>query len=422
MTDTGVKLEGFFRENYGRVLASLTRYLGGANMDLAEDSVQEAMIRAMRVWPLRGPPRDPAAWLYTAARNHALDVCRRDARYRELLTRVVHESEDHVMPAEISESELDDDRLAMIFLCCHPELESSARTALTLRSVCGLGTREIARAFLSKEAAVAQRIVRAKNKIAAAKLNLGMPPAEELPERLTAVLDVLYLVFNEGYSHREATGPRPALTDEALRLINILRAHPAGNRPDAAALHALMLLQSSRLKARLDDSGVPVPLEEQDRSLWDPARVNAGLTLMLEAGRGRLMSEYHLLAGIAACHATSRSHASTDWARIASLYELLLRERPAFTVRVNHAVAVSMRDGPDAGLALLESLEAGNEPGNRTGKEVGNDHLLPAARGEMLRRANRPAQAAGEYARAARLAPDEGERRLFERRVRQCES
>lgn len=368
-------VEHFFRHEYGRILGRLVRLLGREHFELAEESVQEALVKALRAWPLRGLPDDPAAWLLAVAKNHALDACRRSARFRERLpdlTRVPESSTD--------------DAVEMMFLCCHPALDRPDQVALTLHAVGGFGAAEIARAFFLPETTLAQRLVRAKKRIADTPFP---PPASD---SLPAVLDVLYLMFNEGYTFRDGEELlREDIVNEAIRLASLLPDEPAVH-----ALSALMQFQASRLAARLDGKGAAVPLEEQDRSRWDSARIQAGLR-HLDRARGSEITEFHLLAGIASCHATDR-----DWARIVSFYDELVARNPSFILRLNRAVAVSLHEGPAAGLRLLDEFDVGN-------------YRLATARADCYRRLGRKEEARNEYARAAALCTNGPERRYLER-------
>lgn len=389
---------------------AITRWLGPAQLDLAEDAVQDALAAAVRTWPLRGVPRDPTAWLVRAARNAALDHIRRSERLAAKAA--VLAAEAAVVERDAGDGDLlvqVDDQLALMLLCCDPVLRRPEQVALTLKAVAGFGTDEIARAFLVPVPTMAQRIVRAKRRLreqAIAPLDPGAAAG-----RVSAVLDVVYLIFNEGYSYGPGPdhGVRVDVADEAVRLAELLTAHPLGDRPDAHALAALVLLQSSRLAARIDGTGAAVALRDQDRTRWDRGRIDRGLAHLAAAGRGDRLSDIHLLAGIAACHAVAPSAEATDWGRIAGLYDELAARGDSPLVRLNRAVAVGMAQGPDAGLRLLESADAGI-----AGAPA---HLRAAARADCLERLGRDAGALAAWREAAATAPSEAERLAFSREV-----
>ncbi|WP_103339376.1 RNA polymerase sigma factor [Amycolatopsis sp. CA-126428] len=393
-----------FREEWGQVVATLIRITG--DWDLAEECAQEAFALALRTWPRDGVPDRPGAWLTTAARHRATDRLRRDAlgaaKLREA-ARMPVPSPDPV--PEPDDSGVTDDRLRLIFTCCHPALATEAQVALALRTLAGLSTAEIARAFLVPEATMSQRLVRVKRKIRHARIPYRVPPAHLLPERTNAVLGVLYLTFNEGYS--ASAGPdllRPDLAAEALRLARVL-ARLMPDEPEALGLLALMLLQHARRATRVDDDGVLVPLEEQDRTRWDTAAITEGTAVLETALRRRRPGPYQIQAAIAACHATATRAAETDWPQIAGLYDQLRKHLPSAVVELNRAIAVGMADGPAAGLALLDALPL---PGY---------HLLAATRADFLRRLGRHAEARHWYEQARDLAGTDAERSYLTRRI-----
>jgi RNA polymerase sigma-70 factor (ECF subfamily) len=397
-----------FREEWGRVVATLIRTTG--DWDLAEECAQQAFERALETWPRDGIPRRPGAWLTTTARNLARDRLRRTAvgasKMREVA--MLHCNEEAGHDAN-DESGVQDDRLRLIFTCCHPALRLEARVALTLRTLAGLTTAEIARAFLVSEATMAQRLVRAKRKILNAGIPYRVPPAHLLPERTGGVLAVLYLLFNEGYSASAGTDlVREGLSSEAIRLARTL-ARLMPDEPEALGLLALMLLHDARRDSRVNEAGELVPLEEQDRALWDREAVAEGVGLLAAAMRLGSPSPYQLQAAIAACHATAPEAADTDWAEISRLYGELARLVPSPVVELNRAVAVAMAEGPTAGLALIEELEA-------SGKLKGY-HLLPATRADLLRRLGRRIDAVSAYEEALELAATDAERRYIARRL-----
>lgn len=390
-----------YRAEWGQVVATLIGLTG--DWDLAEDCTQEAFAAALATWPRDGVPPRPGAWLTITARNKARDRLRHDATGRERTRRLAALAN----PGKDEPPEhIPDERLRLIFTCCHPALPLAARVALTLRTLAGLTTGEIAAALLTTESATAQRIVRAKRKIAEAGIPYRVPPPDLLPQRLPAVLAVVYLIFNEGYD--EVDGVRD-LTGEAVHLGRVLdRLLP--DEPEARGLLALMLLSEARRAHRVRD-GVLVPLEEQDRSRWDRALIEEGLALLdaaLAAGRP---GPYQVQAAIAACHATAPDARRTDWRQIAVLYAELARTTPSPVVELNRAVAVAMADGPPAGLAIVDGLAA-------TGALDGY-HLLPATRADLLRRAGRTTEARAAYEEALALAPTDPERAYLARRVRE---
>ena len=402
-------IEALFRQHYGRVVSALVGRFGKQHLDLAEDAAQEALAKAAKVWPAEGAPREPAAWLIATARNHAIDGSRRDARFRDREADIARHMDDRfeqTKSAAAFPSEISDDELCMMFFCCDPAAPRNARVALTLKVVYGFRVDEIARAFFLGADVVYQRIHRAKRRLSRPDVRFALPQPEQLPARVESVLDVLYLMFNEGYSCHDGAAPpfRSELTDEAIRLAALICRHPITRGPQAFALKALMLLQSSRLAARLDSRGALVPLPRQDRKLWDRQCIAAGFEALAAAGEGEGSSEYHLLAGIAACHAMAETFAATDWTRIAGLYDGLAARGDNFVIEVNRAIAVSHIEGPAAGLALLAAID----------DERGEDYyLLAAARADMLGEAGRGQAAAAGFEAAAARAPTEAERRYF---------
>ena len=401
--DSRRAVEQVFREEWGLVVATLIRMTG--DWDLAEECAQGAVAQALDRWPRDGVPRNPGAWLTTTARNAARNRLRRKAIESAKLREIAMEPPEPGLP--VAGSAVQDERLRLIFACCHPALPLEGRVALTLRTLAGLTTAEIARAFLVPEQTMAQRLVRAKRKIREAGIPYRVPPDHLLPDRTTAVLGVLYLLFNEGYA--AAAGPyllRRDLCEEAIRLARLL-AGLMPDDPEVVGLTALLLLQHSRRDARVDGDGEAVPLAEQDRSRWDRTAVAEGLDLLDTALRRREPGPYQVQAAIAACHARAERAAETDWSQIAALYGRLLQLTRSPVVRLNRAVAVAMAQGPAAGLALVDELEA----------ELAGYRLLPATRADLLRRLGRNAEAAQAYRAALELTESATERRFLLRRL-----
>ncbi|HKV64168.1 MAG TPA: RNA polymerase sigma factor [Candidatus Acidoferrum sp.] len=404
--------EKFHREESGRILSTLIRLLG--DFDLAEEMLQEAYAVALQKWPSEGTPANPRSWLISTARHKAIDRLRRGQRFERKAEQIAKTSEAAVQPeSEIDQEMVGDDRLRLIFTCCHPSLPLDARVALTLRTVCGITTEEISRAFLIPVATMAQRLVRAKAKIREAGIPYRVPLQEELRDRLDGVLLVVYLIFNEGYL--ASTGDaliRRELCAEAIRLGRVL----CGLMPaqaEALALLGLMLLHDSRRDVRVSAEGELVLLEEQDRSLWHAEQIREGTEFVESALHRGASGLYALQAAIAALHANAKTAAETDWAQIAGLYDVLLRAHPSPVVEVNRAVAVAMARSLKEGLALLDEIEKR--------EELEEFHLLPAARADLLRRLGRKGEAAEAYRRALTLATNDIERRFLRRRLGEIE-
>jgi RNA polymerase sigma-70 factor (ECF subfamily) len=383
----------------------LIRILG--DFDLAEDAVQEAFVQALRTWPERGLPDNPGAWITTTARNRAIDRLRRDRSLREKTETMTQLAElERLGGDETDVSAIPDDRLRLIFTCCHPALAMDARVALTLKTLGGLTTGEIARAFLVAEATMAQRLVRAKRKIRSAAIPYRVPPPELLPERTPGVLAVLYLVFNEGYAATSGPLIRLELCDEAIRLGRIVAALMP-DEPETAGLLALMLLQHSRRETRVAPSGELVQLEDQDRARWDHDMIDEGLATLDRVLEKRRPGSYQIQAAIAALHARAPRPEDTDWPQIAALYGGLAQLSPSPVIELNRAVAVAMADGPERGLPLVEAQAA----------ELEGYHLFHSARAELLRRLGRGDEAVAAYRRALELATNESVRAFLERRI-----
>ncbi len=406
-----MRIEEVFRTEHGRILATLIRLLG--DIDVAEEALQEAFAAALEQWPVAGPPTNPVTWLVSTGRHKAIDRLRRRARLAQKQEQIAWHLE---LSAAEEDAPVPEDRLRLIFTCCHPALATEAQVALTLRTLGGLSTEEIAHAFLVPAPTMAQRLVRAKAKIRGARIPYEVPPDDALAERLEAVMVVVYLVFNEGYAASfGARLVRHELCEQAIRLgrmlVELLPAHA-----EPKGLLALMLLHDSRSETRLDGSGEIVLLEDQDRMRWDRAQIDEGAALVeaaLRAG-GRPPGPYALQAAIAAVHAQAPTAAATDWPQITALYGVLARVHPSPVVELNRAVAVAMSDGIERGLALVDELDHGGE--------LAGYHLLPVARAELLRRLGRHAEAAESYRRALALVSNEAERRHLERRLREIVS
>ncbi|WP_201007764.1 RNA polymerase sigma factor [Paenibacillus glycanilyticus] len=413
VSQTHRTIETIWRMESPKIIAGVTRIV--RDVGLAEDIAQDALVIALDRWPGTGIPEKPGAWLMTTAKRRALDLLRRnklqDQKYVEIAREIDTYTEDDVDRA--LDGEIEDDLLRLIFMTCHPVLSQDARVSLTLRLLCGLTTDEIARSFLIAESTVAQRIVRAKRTLNAEKVPFEVPVGKELEERLSAVLEVIYLMFNEGYSATSGQNwTRPLLCQEALRLGRVLAAIVPGE-PEVHGLVALMELQSSRLKTRVNAQGEPILLMDQNRALWDQLLIRRGLAA-LERGQklGRTLGPYALQAAITACHAVARTPEDTNWIRIAALYEALSRQMPSPIVELNRAVAIGMAFGPSYGLQLVDALYA--EP------SLAEYHLLPSVRGDLLEKLGRYEEAAAEFERAAAMTRNEKEQALLLKRAAAC--
>jgi RNA polymerase sigma-70 factor (ECF subfamily) len=410
-TDASAAVEALYRSDWGRIVATLIRQVG--DFDLAEEVAQEAFTAAVSQWQASGVPDSPRAWIIQTARHKAIDRIRRRVRFGEKMEAFAGRTAIPTTPEpDLDTRDIPDDRLRLIFTCCHPALAPESQVALTLRTLCGLETQDIARAFLVPEATMAQRLVRAKRKIRDARIPYAVPEAGELAGRLESVLTVVYLVFNEGYvATRGGSLVRADLCAEAIRLGRLMRALMAPQPPsEVTALLALMLLHDARREARFDSSGDLVVLEEQDRGRWNKQQIAEALPLADGALRGS-PGPFALQAGIAAAHCRAARSEDTDWRRIVQLYDSLERIQPSPVVTLNRAVAVAMADGPRAALALIDGLA----------ESLDHYHLLHAARADLLRRLGNAAEAAQSYRRALSLVTNDSERRFLERRLREVQ-
>ncbi len=407
-------VDHLFRHRAGQMVASLTRIFGLRQIDLVEEAVQEALVRALRSWPYRGTPANPTAWLIQVARNHLLDRLRRQSVWREKEGEVLrsitalHESAAVDEPAFAHE--VRDDQLRLIFTCCHPAIPRSQQIALTLKTVGGFSTAEIARAFLARESTMAQRLVRAKRRLRDGIVELRMPPPGELLERLDPVLEVLYLMFNEGYGTHEGDDlVREDLCHEALRLAELLASHPITGVPKVHALAALLCFQASRLETRADPAGDLLLLAQQDRGRWDPRMLRRGLEHLESSASGPEVSVYHLQAEIAACHALAPRFEATDWRRILAAYDALLEIEASPVVALNRTIALAQLEGPQAGLEALARLDRA--------ASLEQYYPLYATRGELLRQLGRRQESVACYRQALELTASSPVRRFLQQRI-----
>jgi RNA polymerase sigma factor (sigma-70 family) len=408
-----------FRHEAGKLVAVLTGIFGIERLQLAEDVVQEAMVRALQTWPYYGVPKNPAAWLTQAAKNLALDTIRREKTFHEKQPQIIALIEQRAgdgdgPEAPKFENEIKDDRLRMMFVCCHPLIPAEAQIALALKTLCGFSPPEIAKAFLTTEAAIAKRLTRAKQRIREAQIAFEIPAGNELARRLDGVLQSLYLLFNEGY--KASSGElliREDLCREAIRLTGLLAEHPAGNRPKTHALLALMLLNAARIPSRLDADGNLLRLQEQDRSRWDQSLLARGMFHIAHSAAGNELSEYHLQAGIAACHCAARDYAATDWPHILELYDRLIEFDDSPVVALNRAVALAEIQGPQAGIEAVGAIQ--------NLQSLESYYLLHAVLGEFEIRLNHLRAAAGHFRKALQLAEIKSEQTFLAKRLRECE-
>ena len=398
------------------MVATLTRIFGVENLNLAEDVVQEALARALQTWPFYGVPKNPSAWIMRASRNLALDVVRRRKVFQNKQAEIIRLMDrDGVGPDEaiFSEDEIADDRLRLMFVCCHPAIPADAQVALALKTLCGFGVTEISRAFLTTDAAIAKRLTRAKQKIRQARIPFEIPGAKELGQRLDGVLQSLYLLFNEGYKASSGENlVREELCNEAIRLTGLLAQHPIGNQPKTHALLALMLLNAARIPTRVDSEGNLLRLKEQDRTRWDQATIARGMFHLSQSAAGDELSEYHLQAGIAACHCAAKDYESTDWQQILSLYDRLIEFDQSPVVALNRAVAIANIHGPRAGLQTVEGI--------RGLDKLSSYYLLYAMLGEFEMRTGKLQSAAEQFRRSFELAETKSERAFLLKRLQRC--
>ena len=398
------------------MVAILTRIFGIEHLNLAEDVVQEALARALQTWPFYGVPKNPSAWIMRASRNLALDVVRRRKVFQNKQSEIVRLMDrDSAAPDEaiFSEDEISDDRLRLIFVCCHPAIPAEAQVALALKTLCGFGVGEIAHAFLTTESAIAKRLTRAKQKIHQARIPFEIPAGGELEQRLDNVLQSLYLLFNEGYKASSGENlVREELCEEAIRLAELLVAHPAGNQPKTHALLALMLLNAARNPTRMDSQGNLLRLQEQDRTRWNKSMIARGIFHLAQSAAGDELSEYHLQAGIAACHCAARDYESTDWQKILSLYDRLIEYDQSPVVALNRAVVIAKIHGPKAGLKAVRNV--------RDLSKLSSYYLLYAVLGEFEMQSGNLQIAAEQFRRSFELAETKSERAFLLKRLQRC--
>lgn len=419
VSDVSQLTDHLFRHEAGKLVSVLTGVFGIERLQLAEDVVQEAMVRALQTWPYYGVPKNPTAWLTQAAKNLALDTIRRERTFQEKQPQIIALIEQHAGDANgvespKFESEIKDDRLRMMFVCCHPLIAAEAQIALALKTLCGFGPAEIAKAFLTTEAAIAKRLTRAKQRIREARIAFELPEGEELARRLDGVLQSLYLLFNEGY--KASSGDwliREDLCQEAIRLTTLLAEHPAGNQPKTHALLALMLLNAARIPSRVDSDGNLLRLQEQDRSCWDHPLIARGMFHLAHSAAGNELSEYHLQAGIAACHCAAKDYPSTDWRQILGMYDRLVEFDDSPVVALNRAVAVAEVHGPQAGIETVSAIQ--------NLQSLESYYLLHAVLGELELRLNHTRAAAGHFRKALQLAEIKSELAFLAKRLKACE-
>jgi RNA polymerase sigma factor (sigma-70 family) len=409
-------VEHLFRREGAKMVAILTRIFGIEHLNLAEDVVQEALARALQTWPFYGIPKNPSAWIMRASRNLALDVVRRRKVFQNKQAEIIHLMDrDGTAPDEaiFSEDEISDDRLRLMFVCCHPAIPAEAQVALALKTLCGFSVGEISHAFLTTDSAIAKRLTRAKQKIHQARIPFEIPAGRELQQRLDNVLQSLYLLFNEGY--KASSGEilvREELCDEAIRLAELLVAHPAGNQPKTHALLALMLLNAARNPTRLDSEGNLLRLQEQERTRWNKSMIARGMFHFAQSAAGDELSEYHIQAGIAACHCAAKDYESTNWQQILSLYDRLIKFDQSPVVALNRAVAIANIRGPKEGLQAVRSIRGLNK--------LSSYYLLYAVQGEFEMRSGNLKVATEQFRKSFELAETKSERAFLLKRLRRC--
>jgi RNA polymerase sigma factor (sigma-70 family) len=410
-------VDHLFRHEWAKMVATLTGIFGVEHLSLAEDVVQEALARALQTWPFYGVPKNPAAWIMRASRNLAVDVVRREKVFRNKepeIIRLMELADPAPETVGFPDHEIADDRLRMMFVCCHPLVPEEAQVALALKTLCGFSVTEISRAFLTTDAAIAKRLTRAKQKIREARIPFEIPAGEELARRLDGVLQSLYLLFNEGY--KASSGEklvREEICHEAIRLAGLLATHLAGNQPKTHALLALMLLNAARFPARVDDDGNLLRLSEQDRTQWNQPMIARGMFHFAQSAAGDDISEYHLQAGIAACHCAAQDYESTDWAQILKLYDRLIQFDDSPVVALNRAVVLANIHGPKAGLDAVASIQ--------DREKLESYYLLYAVLGEFEAQLNDPLAAAGYFRKSLQLAETKSEQQFLSKRFRDCE-
>jgi RNA polymerase sigma factor (sigma-70 family) len=409
-------VEHLFRHEGAKMVATLTRIFGIEHLNLAEDVVQEALARALQTWPFYGVPQNPSAWIMRASRNLALDVVRRRKVFQNKQEEIIRQMDrDGATPDEaiFSENEISDDRLRLMFVCCHPAIPVEAQVALALKTLCGFSVGEIGHAFLTTEAAIAKRLTRAKQKISQARIPFEIPAGRQLEQRLDSVLQSLYLVFNEGYKASSGENlVREELCEEAIRLTELLAAHPSGNQPKTHALLALMLLNAARNPTRMDSEGNLLRLQEQDRTRWDKSMIVRGMFHFAQSATGDKISEYHLQAGIAACHCAARDYEFTDWQKILSLYDRLIEFDQSPVVALNRAVVIANIRGPEAGLRAVRGVRDLNK--------LSSYYLLYAVLGEFEMRSGNLQTAAEQFRKSFELAETKSERAFLLKRLQRC--
>jgi RNA polymerase sigma factor (sigma-70 family) len=409
-------VEHLFRHEGAKMVAILTRIFGIEHLNLAEDVVQEALVRALQTWPFYGVPKNPSAWIMRASRNLALDVVRRRKVFQNKQAEIIHQMDrDGATPDEaiFSEDEISDDRLRLMFVCCHPAIPAEAQVALALKTLCSFSVAEIGHGFLATEAAIAKRLTRAKQKIHQAQIPFEIPAGRELGQRLDRVLQSLYLLFNEGYKASSGENlVREELCEEAIRLAELLVAHPAGDQPKTHALLALMLLNAARNATRMDSQGNLLRLQEQDRTRWDKSMIARGMFHFAQSATGNQLSEYHLQAGIAACHCAAKDYESTDWQKILSLYDRLIEFDQSPVVALNRAVAIANIRGPKAGLRAVRDV--------RDLRKLSSYYLLYAVLGEFEMQSGNLRTAAEQFRRSFELAETKSERAFLLKRLQRC--